>query len=395
MAEQKKYNALFVDDEPNVIRAIRRMLFSQKKKWQFFFASHPNIALEILAKEHIDLIVTDMRMPDLDGADLLKKVVTDYPGTLRVILSGYSDETLVHRALAYTHRFLSKPSESAHILSMLDEMYELKQLLENIERPERLTDITSLPILKDSYETFLSIYEETGLSFATFEEYVLSEPVVALRLLQVANSSFFGSRVIITDWKSALQAIGKERLAAIIKSKDQFSFVKNDHKLISAYKQLKNKSILRAYLAAYLIQDNNRNSQEAYVAHTPALTMDIIDLLQISYDHLIDKNNNAEIDDDAPSQKKMECSVLLMKLMGVPERIIDLILCINTFSIEQMEKLTPSSAVCIANCFINADFCAEQHGKDITESDIWKKWHAKCNAWYNTIGKLLVPEINI
>ncbi|MFN9981731.1 MAG: response regulator, partial [bacterium] len=84
-------NVLFVDDDSNVLSGLRRLLRGQRSEWEMEFASSGAEALALMAKHPIDVIVSDMRMPQMNGAELLTRVAKDYPKTVRFILSGQSE----------------------------------------------------------------------------------------------------------------------------------------------------------------------------------------------------------------------------------------------------------------------------------------------------------------
>ena len=79
---------LFVDDEPKVLQGLQRMLRSMRNEWGMEFASSGREALEMLERAPYDVIVTDMRMPGMDGVQLLKEVTKRFPLLVRIILSG-------------------------------------------------------------------------------------------------------------------------------------------------------------------------------------------------------------------------------------------------------------------------------------------------------------------
>ena len=83
---------LFVDDEANVILALKRMLRPLRNEWKMEFVTSGAEALGVLEKEKYDVVVTDMRMPEMDGAQLLETVREKYPGIVRIILSGFSND---------------------------------------------------------------------------------------------------------------------------------------------------------------------------------------------------------------------------------------------------------------------------------------------------------------
>jgi YesN/AraC family two-component response regulator len=100
---------IFVDDEPKVLAGIRRFLYSMRREWDMSFACSGLQALEIMSRNQFDVIVTDVRMPGMDGTELLARVRDLHPGVVRIILSGYSDRDLSLKAAASAHRYLSKP----------------------------------------------------------------------------------------------------------------------------------------------------------------------------------------------------------------------------------------------------------------------------------------------
>ena len=83
-----KKQVLFVDDEPKILDGIRRMLRSMCQKQDMSFATNGPEALEILEKEPFEVLVTDIRMPCMEGAELLSEVKKLYPQMVRIVLSG-------------------------------------------------------------------------------------------------------------------------------------------------------------------------------------------------------------------------------------------------------------------------------------------------------------------
>ncbi|MCG8651565.1 MAG: response regulator, partial [Pirellulales bacterium] len=101
-----KIQILFVDDEANVLSGLRRMLRGQRSAWDMKFANSGNEALEQMQTQSFDVIVSDMRMPGIDGAELLTRVSELYPNTVRLVLSGQSEHEKIMRAVGPAHQFL-------------------------------------------------------------------------------------------------------------------------------------------------------------------------------------------------------------------------------------------------------------------------------------------------
>jgi YesN/AraC family two-component response regulator len=105
----KLQTILFVDDEESVLNSLRRLFHDEP--WNLFFADSGSKGLEILKKEKIDLVISDVRMPVMDGLTFLKQVKEIYPHIVRIFLSGYADKTAIVTALAEgcAQQLLPKP----------------------------------------------------------------------------------------------------------------------------------------------------------------------------------------------------------------------------------------------------------------------------------------------
>src|SRR5689334_7179510 len=111
MSDPNKKRVLFVDDEPLVLQALQRMLRPFRNEWEMSFVDNGGDALKLMAEMPFHVVVTDMRMPGMNGADLLLKVQEVYPKTVRLILSGHADKELILKCVGTAHQFLSKPCE--------------------------------------------------------------------------------------------------------------------------------------------------------------------------------------------------------------------------------------------------------------------------------------------
>jgi YesN/AraC family two-component response regulator len=120
MSTLSKARVLFVDDEPSLLSALRRMLFTQRDRWSMAFASGGQEALELMAREPFDLIVTDMRMPGMNGVALLREVQRLYPATERIVLSGYAEAEATSDALGVARQFLTKPCDPETLIRAIE-----------------------------------------------------------------------------------------------------------------------------------------------------------------------------------------------------------------------------------------------------------------------------------
>ena len=126
----ENYRVLFVDDEPNVLSSIRRGLMDEE--YYCFFASSGKEALEIISKEKIAVIITDMRMPEMNGLELLLRVTEISPMTVKVVLSGYTPlpQILVTINQVDIFKFVTKPWVLGEMIQIIKKSLDYYIILE-------------------------------------------------------------------------------------------------------------------------------------------------------------------------------------------------------------------------------------------------------------------------
>ncbi|HEY6176202.1 MAG TPA: response regulator, partial [Kofleriaceae bacterium] len=107
-----KKRILFVDDEPAILAGLQNLLFKDRKRWDMVFSPGGDLALGEFRRHPFDIVVSDMRMPGLDGASLLNMIKDECPSTVRIMLSGHADREAIVRALPALHQLLSKPCDA-------------------------------------------------------------------------------------------------------------------------------------------------------------------------------------------------------------------------------------------------------------------------------------------
>ena len=122
---------LFVDDEPDVLSSLRRFL--HREPYRMMFAESGLKALEIMALQPVAIIVSDLRMPEMDGLTLLKEVKARFPETERLILSATSDMDQIIDAIdsGDVFRFIQKPLEPVSFKEIIREAVDIYLLKKN------------------------------------------------------------------------------------------------------------------------------------------------------------------------------------------------------------------------------------------------------------------------
>jgi DNA-binding NtrC family response regulator len=116
----QRRRVLFVDDEPHLLAALRRLLLTEKHRWDMSFVVGGEAALEAMEQSHYDVVVTDMRMPGMDGTTLLREVHQRFPETYRMVLSGYAAAGATHTVMNVAQRFLAKPCDPSELIEAIE-----------------------------------------------------------------------------------------------------------------------------------------------------------------------------------------------------------------------------------------------------------------------------------
>jgi len=142
-----KKRILFVDDEPNVLQGLQRMLRPLRDEWEMTFVSSGAEALQRLAQAPFDVIVSDMRMPNMDGAQLLTEVMQRHPEVIRIVLSGQANQEVVMKAVGPTHQYLAKPCDPESLKALVSQTSALRGLLTDATLKGLVASMKSLPSL--------------------------------------------------------------------------------------------------------------------------------------------------------------------------------------------------------------------------------------------------------
>lgn len=218
----KKIKILFVDDEMSLLQSLKRMVRPMRKEWDVDFANSGKEALEKCSIVSFDLVISDMRMPLMDGAELLNKIKDLYPDTIRFILSGQTEREAFFRAVGAMHQFLSKPCRFQDLKLSINKAISLKKLLSNSELKKLIQQIDTIPTLPDLYCELMETLK-TNDSLENVAEIVSKDVGMTAKILQVANSPFFGVSDKIDEVSQAIQILGLDMIQTLVLSYQIFS----------------------------------------------------------------------------------------------------------------------------------------------------------------------------
>lgn len=207
---------LFVDDEPNILDGLRRVLRREERNLRMYLATSGVQALELLKLYPIDVLVTDMRMPGMNGAELLSGVMRENPGVVRFVLSGQSEEQFLLESIGITHRFFSKPCDVDELVRAIEKVSAIKGMLAAKEHFNAVVSLSLLGSLEDSKAAIKSALDEEKGSQEAVVQAVGEDPSVAAKILQLANSFYFGLSRGTASISGSVEHLGCDRLRAFV-----------------------------------------------------------------------------------------------------------------------------------------------------------------------------------
>jgi len=214
---------LFVDDEQPVLDAIRLRLHRMQSQWQMTFVDSGARALAELEASHYDVIVTDMRMPGMDGAQVLQTASARWPEVIRIVLSGYAELQQTIRLVPVAHQYLSKPCESPRLENAIERSLKLHELLRNEQLRATVGRIRKLPAMPRTYSKLLNVLAQESVTVHDVAKIVSADTVIAARVLQIVNSAFFRLARRMTNVEQAVTYLGFAAVRNLVMSAEVFT----------------------------------------------------------------------------------------------------------------------------------------------------------------------------
>ena len=192
MIEKMKKRILFVDDEPMVLNGLQRTLQKMRREWDMTFVGSGREALEVLGKKPIDVIVSDLRMPEMDGGRLLAEVKKQHPHVVRIVLSGQLDQEMTLKSVRLAHQSLSKPCDAEVLKHTLAKLFALREFLSDDSIKNIISQIESLPSMPAIYTEIVTEMQSDDPAIKKVGEIISKDISMTAKILQMVNSAFFG-----------------------------------------------------------------------------------------------------------------------------------------------------------------------------------------------------------
>jgi len=208
VGEKEKKRVLFVDDDQNILQGMRRVMWSLRDTLHTEYALSAQEALAKMREQPFDIVISDMRMPKMDGADFLDEVRTQFPQIIRIVLSGHSDEKMIFRSLGSAHQYLAKPCKPEIVQQTINRACAIQDLLEGAHLRKIVTGIATLPSLPSLYAELLEEVNNTEGSIERISHIISQDMALCVKMLQLVNSAFFGLSRQLSSTQDAVNHLG-------------------------------------------------------------------------------------------------------------------------------------------------------------------------------------------
>ncbi len=197
-------NIIFVDDEPMILSGIKRSLSGTDPQWSISFTGSGAEALDIMSATHCDVIVSDFKMPDMDGMTLLENVRQNDSSVIRFFLSAHIRKPFIFDTLMVAHAVFLKPCSSDVIKSAVLRWLKLREAIPAGKIRDVVFGSEGLPVLPETHRYVKKMREAGSLKQEEIYDLSMKDPGFAARCLRLAGGVARDSECMICDIKEAL-----------------------------------------------------------------------------------------------------------------------------------------------------------------------------------------------
>jgi len=378
-----KTRVLFVDDEIRIIEGLRRSLRNMQQEWEMSFVGSGQEALDTLSQKPFDVVVSDMRMPGIDGAQLLAEVKKCFPQIARIILSGHSEQKFIMKSVPIAHQYLAKPCDVETLKSVVIRACKMRSLLADDSIKRIIADINTLPSLPPLYVELMEELQSPRVSIQRIASIVSKDIGMTAKILQLVNSAFFGLQQHVSSPFQAVTLLGIDTIRALVLSVHIFSHF--DSKISSIpLERIWNHSLLTGILAKAIAKEENQKQIVIEDSFTAGLLHDVGKLILSvyipeQYHEVQERAKSGKIslcDSEKETFGVTHCEVgaYLTGLWGLPDPIVEALAFHHDPAACPLEEFSPLLALHVANAL-------EQVQSDILEvrSQISRDYLSKLN----------------
>jgi CheY-like chemotaxis protein len=208
---------MFVDDEPSVLYGLGASLRKLRRTWDMQFVLGGESALAALDAGPFDAVITDMRMPAIDGEAVLRRAKERCPGAVRVILSGQTDPNVVLRSIDLAHQYLSKPCPGEELRGCIAGLLDAVALMNPALRAI-VCAVSTVSVFEETVADLLPLLDASPIHADVVARCIARDVGLSARLMHVSGAGFFGQRQAVQTVERAVDLLGAGSIRAIVQS---------------------------------------------------------------------------------------------------------------------------------------------------------------------------------
>ena len=389
---------LFVDDDSSILAGLKRTMRTMRHEWEMEFISEPKEALRIFRENPFDIVVSDMKMPGMDGADVLAEVKRIAPESVRIILSGHSSPELIMKSVGPTHQYLAKPCDAQTLKKTIERAFALKALVDNDALRRLISGMGELPTMPATYKEIVTCLQDPDSSLTDIGKIIGKDVGMTAKILQLVNSSFFGIANPVTSADQAAAFLGHETLGTLVLGHGVFSHYKELQTGSFNIDELWSFSSRCAALARILAKQQGVPKKMAEEAFLAGMLQDVGKLVLVTekseeYAKVLEQlggqnGYGPEIERELVGATHGEVGAYLLGLWGLPGTVVEAVAFHETPSLSTTEEFGVlgiahvASRLALNSGAVAADEPALHLDVPFLEKvgviDCWPVWQAAC-----------------
>ena len=266
---------MFVDDEPFALEVLQRVFEPMRTEWHMEFVTNAADALTRLEDMTFDAVVTDLKMPNMNGAELLEEVSHRHPTVSRIILSAQADEDLVFQSVNTAHQFISKTSDPKLLMRKIRKVVLMRQTKLTKDLMEAICSIDRLPSVPEVYCQLVEAVADPNTNLDDLAAIVERDGAIGAKVLQLSNSAFFGLRGEVSSIANAISYLGIETLRYLVLMIGVCNQFRSQHFSKAFMENVWSHSVQTATLARMIAEAEHTSRGLAEQAFVAALLHDV------------------------------------------------------------------------------------------------------------------------
>lgn len=272
---------LFVDDEEHLLQGIRRLLHSHRQEWTMTFCNSGQEAMRKMETAHYDIVVTDMRMPEVDGSRVLFESYVNYPSTMRCVLSGQSERAQTCKVSGTAHQFLSKPTQQMELEEMVARVERMSKSSLSEELRLAATRLAAVPCQPHILALLTAELTRPDPQMDAIAKLVSRDVGMSAKVVQLVWSSFFGLPRKSLCPVEAVHLLGVDMLRELVIEHGLFTPFVDSPGVNFSITELAEHSVQVARTAQAITMCETNDPLQSKLAYFAGLTHDIGKLLLV------------------------------------------------------------------------------------------------------------------